>query len=156
MPLNLRRYLAPDYWASFIKFNLVGASGVAVNEGLFLLFQAYGMYLVYASALAVEVSIVTNFVLNDLWTFRDRRHGRAAARLAKFNGVMLMGLAVNVAVLYAVTEYLGVSSAISELVGIGVASLLRYWLSVKFAWIRKEGLSTEPPEAGLGLPQPAG
>ena len=147
--MNIRRYLAFDYWASFIKFNLVGLTGVAVNEGLFILFRGF-MYYVYADTLAVETSIVTNFILNDLWTFRDRRHGRAAARLLTFNGVMLLGLAVNVAVLYAATEYLRIDSSVSNLVGIGAAALLRYWLSVRFAWIKKEEESAEPPPIASG------
>ena len=143
--MDLRSSLSLSRWASFIKFNVVGLSGVFVNEGALILLAASGMYYLSASALAVEISIVTNFIFNDLWTFRDRRHGHAAGRFLKFNGVMLIGLVVNVAVLYAATEYLGIDYRVSNLAGIAVAALLRYWLSVKFAWIKREELSAEPP-----------
>ena len=137
-----------DYWRRFIKFNLVGFTGVLVNEGLLVLLVSYGAYYIYASAIAIEVSIISNFVLNDLWTFRDRRHGHVATRLLKFNGLMLIGLAVNLAILYVGTDYLKVNYAVSNLAGIAVAFLVRYWLSVKYAWIKKEEASVIPSDLG--------
>ncbi len=142
--LELRNLARLDRWVSFIKFNIVGLTGVFVNEGALLLLTSGGVYYLYASALAIEVSIISNFVFNDLWTFRDRRHGRAAARLLKFNGLMLIGLLVNLLVLYVGTSYLGIHIAISNLLGIGVAFVVRYELSVKYAWIKREEESAEP------------
>ena len=140
-----------DYWGRFIKFNLVGLTGVLVNEGLLVLLVYAGFYYIYASAVAIEISILSNFVLNDFWTFRDRRHGRIATRLLKFNGLMLIGLAVNLAILYLGTDYLSVNYAVSNLVGIGVAFLVRYWLSVRYAWIKKEEESLIPSGPGTAL-----
>ncbi len=128
------------YHHHFIKFGIVGAIGVVVNEGLLILFQSMGVYFLTAGALAIEISIVSNFVLNDLWTFRDRRSGNAAARLVKFNVLMLAGLVVNLAVLDAGTAYFGLASAISNLIGIAAAFVLRYALSVKYAWMRVESV----------------
>jgi dolichol-phosphate mannosyltransferase len=133
-----------DYWRRFLKFNVVGVTGVVVNEGLLVLLASSGVYYLYASAVAIELSIISNFVLNDLWTFRDRRHGHVLARLGKFNGLMLVGLVVNLAILYAGTDYLGVNYAVSNLAGIAVAFLVRYWLSVRYAWIKKEAASAQP------------
>jgi len=133
------------YWTRFIKFNLVGLTGVVVNEGLLVLLASGGVYYVYASAFAIEASIISNFVLNDLWTFRDRRHGRAATRFLKFNALMLVGLVVNLAILYLGTEYLAVNYALSNLAGIAVAFVVRYWLSVRYAWVRREEASALPP-----------
>ncbi len=147
LAMDFGKVLTLDYWRHFIKFNVVGLIGVAVNEGVLLLLAAGGYYYVYASAVAIEVSILSNFVLNDFWTFRDRRHGHMAVRLVKFNGLMVIGLVANLAILYALTTYAGIHIAISNLVGIGAAFLLRYWLSVRFAWIKEEERSVEPPAA---------
>lgn len=140
----MQKVLSLDYWVNFIKFNIVGITGVPVNEGLYLLLKAYVYYL-FADVVAIEVSIVTNFLLNDYWTFRDRRHGHMAVRFAKFNGLMLVGLVANVLILYSLTAYLYVPSELSNLAGIGAASLLRYWLSIRFTWIKKEEESVVPP-----------
>ena len=133
-----RRVLTLEYWKRFIKFNVVGLSGVVVNEGLLVLLASAGLYYVYASAVAIEVSIVSNFVFNDYWTFKDRRYGSTAVRALKFNGLMLIGLAVNLVILYVGTASLSINYAISNLVGIGAAFLVRYWLSLKYTWIKQE------------------
>ena len=149
--MDLQKALTLNYWLSFIKFNVVGLVGVVVNEGVLLFLVFEGMYYLNASAVAIEISIISNFVLNDFWTFRDRRHGHIVVRLLKFNGLMIIGLLVNLAILYAGTDYLAIPYAISNLFGIAAAFLLRYWLSVRFAWIKKEEESVEPqpgPQAG--------
>jgi dolichol-phosphate mannosyltransferase len=137
------------YFRHFIKFGVVGLIGVVVNEGLLLLFQSAGAYFLVAGAAAIEISILSNFVLNDLWTFRDRRSGNAASRLVKFNVLMLAGLVLNLAVLYAGVDYFGMTATVANLVGIAAAFFLRYALSVKYAWMR-----TESVEEGQAAPVP--
>ena len=39
--LDIQKVLSLDYWVNFIKFNIVGITGVPVNEGLYLLLKAY-------------------------------------------------------------------------------------------------------------------
>lgn len=142
----------------FIKFGVVGAIGTVVNEGLLILIKSRGVYFLTAGAISIEVSILSNFVLNDLWTFRDRRSGKAEVRLVKFNALMLAGLAVNLAVLYEGVD-LGMTPEVANLVGIAVAFVLRYALSVKYAWMRietiEEGSGAQTPEPVTGTPTPA-
>lgn len=137
------------YHHHFVKFAIVGAIGIVVNEGLLILIKSGGIYYLTAGAVAIEVSILSNFVLNDLWTFRDRRSGRAVVRLVKFNALMLAGLALNLAVLYAGVDYFGMAPEIANLVGIAAAFLLRYGLSVRYAWMRMESI-----EEGRAAPIP--
>ena len=56
----------------FIKFGAVGGSGVIVNLGALALLRSLGLGDNLASAIAIEISILSNFVLNERWTFRDR------------------------------------------------------------------------------------
>jgi dolichol-phosphate mannosyltransferase len=128
------------FFRSFIKFNVVGLTGVFVNEGLLIVLHSMGVYVLTASAIAIEASILSNFVLNDFWTFRDRRSGHLVVRLVKFNLLMLLGLLVNLAIIYAATTYYGIAAELANLGGIGAAFLLRYGLSVKYAWMREESI----------------
>ena len=133
---------------------MVGLIGVGVNEGLLILLnKSMGVNFLAAGAIAIEISILSNFVLNDLWTFRDRRTGHAAVRLAKFNALMLAGLVVNLGVLDLGTAYFGIDAAVSNLVGIAAAFFLRYALSVKYAWMRVEPIEEGKP-AGVDEPLP--
>ncbi|MEW6141699.1 MAG: GtrA family protein [Chloroflexota bacterium] len=122
----------------FLKFCLVGASGVVVNEGLlWLLKQFAGLPLPLASVISIETSIISNFILNDYFTFRDRR-GRGArsflARLGKFNVVSLAGLGINMGFLLVLTYLLGVHYLISNLVGIALALIWNYLVNLRWTW----------------------
>lgn len=88
--------------ARFIKFGIVGGSGVIVNLGIYFFLTRglgwqetlWGKYISYA--LSVEVSILTNFLLNDFWTFADRRDADPwRIRFLRFHVVSLVGMAVN-------------------------------------------------------------
>jgi putative flippase GtrA len=78
------------------KFNLVGAMGMAVQFAALALINrcAPGHYLC-ASAAAVELAVLHNFVWHLNYTWRDRRNGSAALQqLARFhlsNGLVSLG-----------------------------------------------------------------
>ncbi len=122
----------------FIKFCLVGLSGVGVNEGLlWLLKGSVGLPLFLASAISIEISIISNFTLNNLFTFRDRRFASPKSnlnRLLIFNMVSLGGLGINLGILLLLTEVFGIHYLISNLCGIAVAALWNYTLSTWWTW----------------------
>ena len=73
--------MAQPRLTQLIKFGVVGGSGVVVNLGVLAILRSLGFGDNLASALAIEVSIISNFILNDRWTFRDRvvPHGESAS-----------------------------------------------------------------------------
>jgi len=73
-----------------LKFVTVGGLGTLVNEGVFTL-TTHNIPIFFSLALAIELSIIFNFVLNDIWTFKDRRVGSFVKRLLKFHGSSLSG-----------------------------------------------------------------
>jgi len=122
----------------FFTFCLVGLSGVFVNMGLLWLLTefAHFPYLVSA-AFSIESSIISNFILNDHFTFSDRRSPTAKSfrnRLLKFNLVSLAGLAINMAVLWLLTEVFGLYYLLSNLCGIAVAFLWNYLVNSWWTW----------------------
>jgi putative flippase GtrA len=76
-----------------MKFAAVGASGVVVNLGTLFLLRLLQVHTNLASAAAIEVSILSNFTINHLWTFGDRRHAEASLlrQGVKFHLVSLVG-----------------------------------------------------------------
>lgn len=74
--------------ARWMKFNLVGGVGIAVQLLMLWLLTACGMGYMLATALAVESAVLHNFIWHERFTWRDRRNGRllqSAARLLRFN-----------------------------------------------------------------------
>jgi putative flippase GtrA len=68
------------------KFNLVGAMGMAVQLAALAAINrcAPGHYL-YATAAAIEIAVLHNFVWHLHYTWRDRRDGSAAIQLVRFH-----------------------------------------------------------------------
>ena len=122
----------------FLKFCLVGLSGVLVNMGLlWLLTEFAGLFYLLSAAVSIETSIISNFILNDYFTFRDRRLPTAKSflnRLLKFNLVSLAGLGVNMGVLWLLTEVFGIYYLLSNLCGIAVATLWNYLVNTWWTW----------------------
>jgi putative flippase GtrA len=102
----------------FVKFGIVGASGVPVTLlANYLLHAVAGLALPVSTALAVEVAIFTNFLGNHLWTFAGSNARLrtiplverqpvvgpvvtwalrpAVRRFVKFNAVSLVGLVIT-------------------------------------------------------------
>lgn len=84
--------------ATFIKFAVVGLSGVAVNLLAFTALLELGVGKYISSPVAIEVSIVTNFLLNNYWTFKQRNtRERTRIKGLKFNIVSILTLAISYA-----------------------------------------------------------
>lgn len=115
----------------FIKFAIVGAVGVVVNLGLFTALLAMGMNKFMASPIAIEFSIVTNFLFNNYWTFRWRKtKDRVRIKGLKFNAVSLAALGVSYATFVAFsTAFPALPPQVPQLVGIIPATLVNYFLN---------------------------
>ena len=87
----LRTRLKPIFSATFLKFALVGASGVVVNLGALAVLSGLGMRSSVASALAIELSIISNFLVNDAWTFAGRHQHAWPTRALRFQLISLIG-----------------------------------------------------------------
>jgi len=121
-----------------IKFMLVGLSGVVVNEGLYWLLTRFGGMAAYdylAVVVGIEVSIITNFVLNDTFTFAKRRTGKSfIGRLLKFNLICLAGAAIQWGLFMLFTRVFGVYDLLSNFIGIVVAFLWNYSVNRNWTW----------------------
>lgn len=131
--------------ARVARFAAVGGSGVLVNLGvLHLLAGPLALPEIVASALAIEASIVSNFLLNDAFTFRDRRGAAAAPeRLVRYHAVTVLGFAAQLgtfAILALAARHtlglpeLGPLRYPAQLAGVGIAFAWNYLGSARFAW----------------------
>ncbi len=122
----------------FLKFCMVGASGVLVNEGLLWVLKEFAtLPLALCSAISIETAIMSNFLLNDFITFSDRRvigTGFFLRRLGKFYAVSQIGLVINIGVLLLLTNVFGLHYLLSNLVGIAAAMMWNYLVNLGWTW----------------------
>jgi len=115
-----------------IKFGAVGCVGIATNMAiLYVLFRRLGLPLAASSAVAVEFAVITNYSLNEHWTFATRAF--SVWRLAKFNIASLVGLCLNVTAVWLLAR-LGIYFLLANLVGITAGFGTNYSLSVAWVW----------------------
>jgi dolichol-phosphate mannosyltransferase len=120
----------------FWKFALVGASGVLVNMvTLIVLAEYFHAHKVIAWMFAVGLSILSNFLLNNAFTWRDIRH---SSRIHFFlRGVLaypvaVMGIGANFAVWYPLVKYVSDGFpyyALFNLLGIVAGTSVNFILS---------------------------
>jgi len=121
-----------------LKFMAVGLSGVIVNEGVYWLLTRFGGLAAYdylAVVIGIEVSIITNFILNDTFTFAKRRRGKSfMGRFLKFNLICLAGAAIQWGLFMLFTRVFGVYDLLSNFIGIVVAFLWNYFVNRNWTW----------------------
>jgi len=130
------RLISSVRFSEFLKFAVVGGSGVGVNMGmLYLLTRSFHVPLEVASPIAIETSILSNFTLNNLWTFRKRMtHVPFWSRLFRYHLVTGLAGVVNYLVLLLLVHMLGINDLISNLVGIGVGTVINFFLNSFWTW----------------------
>jgi dolichol-phosphate mannosyltransferase len=126
----------------FLRFAVVGASGVVIDMGLLFLLsdpRMLGWGLTRSKLLASEAAIVNNFFWNDAWTFGDVARGQAhlgakLRRFLKFQLICLAGLMINAALLNAQVNFLGANRYVANAFAIGFVTVWNFWLNLKFGW----------------------
>lgn len=116
---------------TFIKFALTGVSGVFVNLGTFWALQQAGVNAYLASPIAIECSIITNFLINNYWTFRDRNmERRGRIRGLMYNAVALMTLGLSFST-FVVLQWLFPEQPVllSQALSIPPAALANYFVN---------------------------
>jgi putative flippase GtrA len=113
------------------KFNLVGAAGMAVQLGsLALLNRCSGGHYLYASAAALEVTLLHNFAWHLRYTWRDRRDNSALlGQLLRFhlsNG--LVSLVGNLALMHILVEGARLPVLAANSIAILCCSLINFCL----------------------------
>jgi dolichol-phosphate mannosyltransferase len=112
------------------KFGTVGASGVVVNSGvLFFLTEKFNFDYRISALVAIELSIINNFVWNTWWTWSDKKasvYAQFLKRLLKFQLSTSIVAIVNYALLIGLTELFHIPYLISNLTGIAVGSTLNF------------------------------
>jgi putative flippase GtrA len=123
-----------------LRFGAVGVSGIVVNSAiLWLLVRELHLALIPGSLIATEAAILSNFMLNDRWTFRGAHPRSRVGRLLRFNSVALGGMAITAGILTALTSYTRLHLLIANLLAVGAATAWNYAVNSRWTWGRDMG-----------------
>jgi putative flippase GtrA len=142
-----RKQTLIDRAVRFLRFGVVGGSGVVVNQSVLIgLHGLAGWPLLPSSLVAIECAILSNFTLSSLWIWRYDYEGSRGRVLQKF-------LQYQAATLF---SSLGVNAS--------VLAMLVYWFDIDYRWANLGGIASgmalnfmagelwvfRPPDRGQG------
>ncbi|WP_411822901.1 glycosyltransferase [Leptospira sp. 'Mane'] len=142
----------------FIKYGLTGLSGVLVNLGGQFAYNnilAINVSSQVQSAISLpsgaigfgfELSVLSNYILNNFWTFSNRRNTGFldnAIGFLKFNAISLLGFLIQFSTWFFLVKYFQTNypevlsywiTYIGNIVGIILATATNYFLNRNFTW----------------------
>jgi dolichol-phosphate mannosyltransferase len=142
---NHRDSIVWQEWKKLFKFGMVGLSGIVVNEGVLIYLKEFiHLALPVASIIAIELSIVSNFLLNDIWTFRSDREGHALGqrwqRFISFQVVSVGGAVINFVILNTLAVCVGIDYRVANILGILVAFIWNFLVNRRVTWKKNQNI----------------
>ena len=140
---------------NFVRFLLVGLSGLVVNSLALYAFTELGsIHYVISAAIATQVSTLWNFGLTETWVFGKRETERPfLQRLVSFLLVNNLLLILRGPIITVMVGQLGIHYLIANLASLFVMTLLRYLLADKWIWNKDKQSTTTTEERQVNMNQ---
>lgn len=140
--LSIYLYIAKsrmqEVWqGTFLKFLLVGTIGFIINTVVLEMLVRVTMHPAVASAVGAECAIVSNFILNNSWTFRHKKiYGiRLISKFFQFNGTSLGAIILQAGTVALGTWFWGIPSyRLFYMVGVGLGLIWNYTMYKRVIW----------------------
>jgi putative flippase GtrA len=132
----------------WMRFNAVGATGIAVQLVVLAFLTRQGVGVLVATAIAVEASILHNFHLHLRWTWRDRELAgsdvaRAFLRFHLMNGAISMIGNLGLMTLFA--GLVGLPPLAANALAISILGILNFLIADRLAFApQARPLAREP------------
>jgi dolichol-phosphate mannosyltransferase len=122
------------------RFYTVGASGLFINYIASLFFNTLSpdIWFLYSTVIGILISMTSNFFLNKIWTFEDRRFNLkdTGIQFSMFIGFSSLGAIIQLLLVYALVESHKMDYPASLILAVAVASVGNFLLNKK--WTFKE------------------
>lgn len=118
----------------FIKFCVVGVSGVIVDFAVTYLFKEKLRTNKYiANSLGFISAASTNYFLNRIWTFQSH-DPQITQQYIQFIGISAIGLGINNFIIYLMTEKMHQKFYFSKLIAIGLVTIWNFLMNYFFTF----------------------
>ena len=152
------RGIVDIFWREVAKFGVIGAGGFIIDFGGFnlLFYGPLAGHLTTSKIISGIAATTFAWVGNRMWTFRHRRNRPAHHEALLFFAVNGIGLVISTLWLNFSHDQLGFTSrsavSINTIIGIGMATVFRFWAYRQFVFAGEHVGDPEPEEAGVTAP----
>ena len=131
--------------ANFMRFLLVGFSGLVVNSLVLAAFtELASIHYIISAVIATQASTLWNFGLTEWWVFGKRETGRSfLQRMASFLVMNNLMLLLRGPLMSLMVSQLGIHYIISNLVSLFAMTLLRYFVADQWIWNKNTNKTVE-------------
>jgi dolichol-phosphate mannosyltransferase len=123
------------------RFYTVGASGLLVNYFVSFMFGAVlsNLWYIYATMIGIIFSMSSNFILNKIWTFEDRKFDqkRTLVQYVLFLGFSGIGAVFQLLLVYGLVELQHLNYSIALFLAVAIASVGNFLLNKKWTFQEK-------------------
>jgi len=120
-----------------LRYLLVGIMGILICTAVLWLFtDVLGLFYMVSAIIAYEVSIISNFLMNDVWSFGDLVGGKGGRfyRLLKYNITRVGGILLSLFVLFVLTSVFNIYYLLSNVIAIVVGFMYGYTTCLHIVW----------------------
>lgn len=123
-----------EVFVKFIKFGIVGFSGLIIDFGLtWISKEKLKIQKYIANAIGFSVAATSNYFLNRVWTFRSL-NPEIALEYSQFILVSLIGLGINTLILWLIVTRLKFNFYLSKVFAIIVVMLWNFFANLLFTF----------------------
>lgn len=134
----LRNLQSGPFAPQLRRFVIVGTVTAGVQMVLLWLFvDTIGLNYLFGALIAIELTIVLTYVLNNAWTFQTMQKSGTSEYLVgllKTNIVRGTAIPIQLAVLFVLVEWQSVPYLMANAVAIVISGMYRYVLDARWTW----------------------
>ncbi len=130
----LQSFFTEAFLLKFIKFSMVGLSGVFVDFGTtFICKEILKIQKYVANTCGFTLAATTNYFMNRIWTFHSA-NPNIMQEFTRFFIIALIGLLINLLIIWAMTGKFKVNFYISKLIATLIVTLWNFLINAYYTF----------------------
>lgn len=131
----MEEFFSTSFLLKFVKFGIVGFSGVLVDFSITFACKEYLRIQKYvANAIGFTIAATTNYFLNRVWTF-ESTNPNIMMEFTRFFVIALIGLGINSLIVWAMSGKLKVNFYIAKLAATVVVTGWNFLINAYYTFV---------------------
>ncbi|MDA0976972.1 MAG: GtrA family protein [Proteobacteria bacterium] len=126
--MNLPQFARDFLRSEFFKYSVSGLIAFACDfSTLVILTEWLQVHYLLSNIAGYSVGLVVSYTINVNWVFKHRRYDETPHReFLYFTIIVIVGLAISEAVIFAITEFTPLHYTVSKVISVGCVFLFNY------------------------------
>ena len=123
-----------EFFLKFIKFGVVGFSGIFVDFGItYFCKEKLKIHKYISNSLGFTAATISNYLLNRYWTFQSHDNAQLT-QFGKFFGIAMIGLVLNNLLIYIFNDKLKFNFYLSKVFAIAIVSIWNFFANYLYTF----------------------